>query len=63
MWLQFALVVRNNEKVNLHAEELVVGDIIEVKYGDRVPADMRVIEAHGFKVRGRLISLQGHRNV
>merc|ERR1712227_83394 len=47
---QFALVVRNNEKVNLHAEELVVGDVIEVKFGDRVPADIRVVSAHGFKV-------------
>jgi len=47
---QFALVVRNNEKMNVHAEELVVGDVIEVKFGDRVPADIRVISAHGFKV-------------
>merc|ERR1712227_870386 len=47
---QFALVVRNNEKVNLHAEELVVGDVIEVKFGDRVPADIRVVSAHGFTV-------------
>ncbi|ELU12040.1 hypothetical protein CAPTEDRAFT_168025 [Capitella teleta] len=47
---QFALVIRNGEKLNLHAEELVVGDIIEVKFGDRVPADVRVISAHGFKV-------------
>ncbi len=49
--LQFAIVVRSNEKLNVHAEELVVGDIIEVKFGDRVPADIRVISAHGFKVR------------
>lgn len=48
--LQFALVIRNGDKLNLHAEELVAGDIIEVKFGDRVPADMRVISAHGFKV-------------
>ncbi|KAI0231032.1 Sodium/potassium-transporting ATPase subunit alpha [Lamellibrachia satsuma] len=47
---QFALVVRNGDKLNLHAEELVVGDIIEVKFGDRVAADIRVISAHGFKV-------------
>jgi len=47
---QYALCVRNNEKVNLQAEELVVGDIIEVKFGDRMPADVRVISAHGFKV-------------
>lgn len=42
--------MRNNEKLNVHAEELVVGDVIEVKFGDRVPADIRVISAHGFKV-------------
>ena len=50
MNLQFAIVVRNNEKLNVHAEELVVGDVIEVKFGDRIPADIRVITAHGFKV-------------
>jgi sodium/potassium-transporting ATPase subunit alpha len=47
---QFAIVIRENEKLNVHAEELVVGDIIEIKFGDRVPADVRVISAHGFKV-------------
>ncbi|CAD5115943.1 DgyrCDS4873 [Dimorphilus gyrociliatus] len=47
---QYAIVVRNGESLNVHAEELVVGDIIEVKFGDRVPADIRIISAHGFKV-------------
>jgi len=47
---QFALVIRENNKLNIQAEELVVGDIVEVKFGDRVPADIRIIAAHGFKV-------------
>nr|AOG19177.1 Na/K-ATPase alpha-subunit [Eurythoe complanata] len=47
---QFAIVVRSGEKLNIHAEELVLGDLIEVKFGDRVPADIRIISAHGFKV-------------
>ncbi|XP_064595544.1 sodium/potassium-transporting ATPase subunit alpha-like isoform X2 [Liolophura sinensis] len=47
---QYAIVVRGGEKLNVRAEELVVGDIIEVKFGDRVPADFRVISAHSFKV-------------
>ena len=47
---QFALVVRGGDKLNLHAEELVVGDIVEIKFGDRVPADVRVLQAHSFKV-------------
>ena len=34
----------------MKAEELVLGDIVEVKFGDRVPADLRVIIAHSFKV-------------
>ena len=47
---QYALVIRDNEKLTLKAEELTLGDIIEVKFGDRVPADIRVIESKGFKV-------------
>jgi len=47
---QYALVIRDGEKVNIKAEELTLGDIIEVKFGDRLPADMRVVEATNFKV-------------
>ena len=48
--LQFATVIRDGNKLSVHAEELVVGDLIEVKQGDRVPADIRIISAHEFKV-------------
>ncbi|XP_071517301.1 sodium/potassium-transporting ATPase subunit alpha isoform X7 [Panulirus ornatus] len=47
---QYAIVIREGEKQNVQAEELCIGDIIEVKFGDRIPADVRVIEARGFKV-------------
>ena len=47
---QFALCLRNGEKITIKAEELTIGDIIEVKFGDRIPADIRVLEARGFKV-------------
>ena len=47
---QYALCIRDGAKVTLKAEELTVGDIIEVKSGDRIPADIRVIESRGFKV-------------
>ena len=36
--------------MNVNAEQLVVGDIVEVKFGDRVPADIRILSAHSFKV-------------
>ena len=47
---QFALVIRDGQKVTITAEELTVGDVVEVKFGDRMPADVRIIEARGFKV-------------
>ena len=47
---QYALCLRDGEKVTLKADELTLGDIIEVKFGDRIPADIRVLEARGFKV-------------
>ncbi|XP_064413492.1 sodium/potassium-transporting ATPase subunit alpha-1 isoform X2 [Latimeria chalumnae] len=45
-----ALVVRNGEKLSINAEGVVVGDLVEVKGGDRIPADLRIISAHGCKV-------------
>jgi sodium/potassium-transporting ATPase subunit alpha len=47
---QQAVVIRSGEKKTIKADSLVVGDLIEVKFGDRVPADMRVLRASGFKV-------------
>ncbi|EFN85240.1 Sodium/potassium-transporting ATPase subunit alpha [Harpegnathos saltator] len=47
---QFATVIREGEKLTLRAEDLVLGDVVEVKFGDRIPADIRIIEARGFKV-------------
>ncbi|MBN3288730.1 AT1A1 ATPase, partial [Polyodon spathula] len=47
---QQALVIRDGEKNSINAEEVVVGDLVEVKGGDRVPADLRIISANGCKV-------------
>jgi sodium/potassium-transporting ATPase subunit alpha len=47
---QFALVIRDGQKVTMKAEQLTVGDLVEVKFGDRIPADIRVLEARQFKV-------------
>ncbi|XP_061803576.1 sodium/potassium-transporting ATPase subunit alpha-3b isoform X2 [Nerophis lumbriciformis] len=47
---QQALVIREGEKSQINAEEVVAGDLIEVKGGDRIPADVRVVSAHGCKV-------------
>jgi len=50
MLLVIASAIRNGQNLNLHAEELVVGDVVEVNFRDRVPADIRELSAHGFKV-------------
>merc|ERR1712214_111895 len=47
---QYAVVRRNGEKITVKAAELTLGDIVEIKFGDRIPADIRVLESRGFKV-------------
>ena len=47
---QYALCVRGGQKIEIKAENLTMGDIVEVKWGDRIPADIRIVEAVGFKV-------------
>merc|ERR1711988_171969 len=48
---QYALVRRNGgEKITVKAEDLTLGDIVEIKFGDRCPADLRILEARGLKV-------------
>ncbi|OAD62820.1 Sodium/potassium-transporting ATPase subunit alpha, partial [Eufriesea mexicana] len=43
-------VLRNGEKKELCVAELVVGDIVLLETGDRVPADIRILECQGLKV-------------
>ncbi|XP_054853340.1 potassium-transporting ATPase alpha chain 2 [Eublepharis macularius] len=47
---QQALVLRDSEKKEISADQLVVGDIVEIKGGDRIPADIRIITSQGCKV-------------
>ncbi|XP_060583896.1 sodium/potassium-transporting ATPase subunit alpha-like [Ruditapes philippinarum] len=47
---QYGIVIRNGVKKDIRAAEMVVGDIVDVKFGDRVPADIRIISGHSFKV-------------
>ena len=47
---QYALCIRGGQKINIKAEQLTIGDVVEVKFGDRIPADIRVVQAVGFKV-------------
>lgn len=45
-----AVVLRNDRQVTIPSTELVPGDIILLETGDRVPADVRLMEVVNFKV-------------
>ena len=45
-----ATVVRDGSPVEIDAEELVTGDLVILSVGDRISADMRVLEAHSLSV-------------
>uniref|UniRef100_I3M9Q4 Potassium-transporting ATPase alpha chain 1 n=1 Tax=Ictidomys tridecemlineatus TaxID=43179 RepID=I3M9Q4_ICTTR len=47
---QQATVIRDGDKFQINADQLVVGDLVEMKGGDRVPADIRILAAQGCKV-------------
>ncbi|KDR77765.1 hypothetical protein GALMADRAFT_412632 [Galerina marginata CBS 339.88] len=40
-----ATVIRNGERQTISATDIVVGDVVELTIGNRIPADMRIVEA------------------
>nr|CAD7266652.1 unnamed protein product [Timema shepardi] len=47
---EFATVTRSGQKQILRVENVVIGDLVDIKCGDRVPGDIRIIESRGLKV-------------
>lgn len=47
---QAATVLRNGTTKSKDASRIVNGDVVLIKGGDRIPADLRIIECHGVKV-------------
>ncbi|WP_214688789.1 cation-transporting P-type ATPase [Exiguobacterium sp. s163] len=45
-----ATVVRNGKQSEIDSSDLVVGDVLVLAAGDKVPADARVVQAEKFKV-------------
>lgn len=45
-----AIVIRDGRRKEIFQEEVVPGDIIFIKEGDKIPADARLIEAENLKV-------------
>jgi sodium/potassium-transporting ATPase subunit alpha len=44
------IAVRAGQKTPINAEDLVPGDLVEIKAGDKIPADIRLIHCSNLKV-------------
>jgi Ca2+-transporting ATPase len=51
-----ALVVRDGAPLRIAARDVVVGDVVVVAEGDRVPADATLLEAHNVRVDESLLT-------
>ncbi len=57
------VVIRNGEKIRLFSNKIVTGDVVQLRSGDRIPADMRLIHTKDLKIdesmlTGESISVQ-----
>ena len=50
MHAHMTVIIRDGEKMNVGAEELVPGDILMLESGDMIPADARIIEGINLRV-------------
>ena len=57
-----AKVLRNGKVESIEARFLVVGDIVKIEGGDKVPADLRIISASSLEVRVvfRIVSMNSY---
>lgn len=51
-----ATVIRNGERIDIDASELVLGDIVYLEAGDNVPADIRILDADNLKVQESVLT-------
>jgi magnesium-transporting ATPase (P-type) len=51
-----AHVIRDGERVSIEGDQLVPGDIVLLEAGDKVPADLRMLTAHGMSVQEAILT-------
>ncbi|OQP30644.1 cation-transporting P-type ATPase [Pantoea latae] len=51
-----AVVVRNGEITTLPGEAIVNGDVVMLRPGDRIPADLRLFEVHNLRVEEAILT-------
>uniref|UniRef100_A0A914HDA1 Cation-transporting P-type ATPase N-terminal domain-containing protein n=1 Tax=Globodera rostochiensis TaxID=31243 RepID=A0A914HDA1_GLORO len=49
-------VIRDCEEKSLQADKLVVGDVIIIRSGQQVPADIRILQSNGVKIEASAIT-------
>jgi hypothetical protein len=52
-------VLREGQKMTIPAEELVPGDIVLIKSGDKIPADLRLITSTNLQVGWGRVGMHG----
>ena len=58
-------VIRNGQVIKIDSEELTIGDYVILESGDKISADMRIVESHNFMVDESILtgeSLQVEKN-
>ncbi|ABM04092.1 ATPase, P-type (transporting), HAD superfamily, subfamily IC [Psychromonas ingrahamii 37] len=51
-----AAVIRDGKRQTIKGEQLVPGDIVLLKAGDKVPADLRLLETHGLQIQESILT-------
>lgn len=55
-----ALVLRNGQRMKVKAEDLVPGDILLINTGDRIPADVRLLEGFSLELDESTLTGESH---
>lgn len=51
-----AAEIRDGKRLDISSEELVLGDLVLLEAGDRVPADLRLVEAYGLQAQEAVLT-------
>ena len=55
-----ANVLRDGKRVNIESEKLVPGDIVFINSGDKIPADLRLIESYSLEIDESALTGESH---
>ena len=51
-----AVVLREDQRYSIESENLVPGDMVLLETGDKVPADLRLLQAHGLQIQEAILT-------